>query len=97
VSPAEPRCMTPREIEAWWAADRLIRGERTHAVSPCSDCSRLFAEGMRMVNRCDGLYPGEMGPEPVRVWAYATEADRLEARRRTWRDSSRSQRAQTTA
>ena len=57
--PRNPICMTPQESAAWWQADALIRGERTHAVSPCSDCSLRFAEGMRLVNRCDGHYPGE--------------------------------------
>ena len=57
--PRNPICMTPQESAAWWQADALIRGERTHAVSPCSDCYLRFAEGMRLVNRCDGHYPGE--------------------------------------
>jgi hypothetical protein len=84
--------MTPQESAAWWQADALIRGERHHAVSPCSDCSLRFAEGMRLVNRCDGHYPGEFGPAPIsesRGWRYSTEEERIEARRRSWRDQSR--------
>ena len=89
--PRFPLCMSIGDADLWWQADALIRGERTHAVSPCDDCCRPFAEMKRAEQSCDGHYPGERGPAPVptRPWGYVTEEERLEARRRTWRDSSR--------
>ena len=92
MTPAEPRCMTPAEIDAWWRANRTIRNQERTAVSPCQDCSRIFADTMRMVGRCDGRYPGEItAPEDEdrrsRAWAYPSEEERLEARRASWRAS----------
>ena len=97
MTPAEPRCMTPAEIDAWWRANRTIRNQERTAVSPCQDCSHIFAETMRMVGRCDGTYPGERGPAPeptpIHSWAYATEEERIAARRATWRLSNSRRRA----
>lgn len=85
--------MTIGDADLWWEADALIRGERHHAASPCDDCVRAFAEVKRAEQSCDGHYPGEVGPEvPVsisRAWRYVTEEERIEARRRTWRDQAR--------
>ena len=57
--PAEPRCMTPAEIAAWWRTNRSITSYQDRDDSPCRDCSRAFANGMRLVGRCNGSYPGE--------------------------------------
>ena len=91
--------MTRAEIDAWWRANRTIRNIERAAQSPCEDCSRRFAETMRLVGRSDGTWPGEDGaPEGFGKrgsgqWAYATETERIAARRATWRESSRRMRA----
>jgi hypothetical protein len=93
--------MTPAEIAVWWRTNRSITAAADRDDSPCRDCSQLFANGMRLVGRCNGSYPGEItAPEPPgrsRAWAYVTEDERIEARRRSWRGSSRRQRAQASA
>ena len=82
--------MSERDAELWWEAERtsaqafkrrVLKGPRK--VSPCDDCCREFAEAMRAVGRCDGLYPGEPIPEPEPMpndWrrreGYATEEER---------------------
>lgn len=97
LGPAKPLCMTPRGAELWWAADRVawkIGGRpKAHIVSPCDDCCREFAEAMRSVGLCNGLYPGEE-PELTNLSRspYASDEERLAARRATWRRAGRRQR-----
>ena len=95
--------MTAVEITVWWRTNRSITSRQDRDDSPCRDCSRAFANGMRFVRRCNGSYPGENGPEPDGKrttwhpsWAYPTEEARIAARRASWRTSSR-QRRQATA
>ena len=104
LGPEHPACMMPRDAELWWEAERtsaqafkrrVLKGPRK--VSPCDDCCREFAETMRAVDRCDGTYPGEAG-EPMpndasRRRGYATEEERVAARRATWRRSNATRRA----
>lgn len=103
LGPEHPACMTPRDAELWWEAERtsaqafkrrVLKGPRK--VSPCDDCCREFAETMRAEGRCDGTYPGENG-EPLapslRARGYATEAERIAARRATWRRANQLRRA----
>ena len=94
--------MTASEIAAWWAANRLIKSTQYTSESPCHDCSRIFAETMRLVGRCNGRFPGEIvGPvgELVKLrngyWGYSNPEDRLAARRATWRRSVQRQRTAT--
>ena len=101
--PREPRCMTPAEITAWWRTNRSITSAPDRDDSPCRDCSQLFANGMRIVGRCNGSYPGENGPEPEKgkrttwhpTWAYPSEEERVEARRASWRSSQARRRMAT--
>ena len=93
--------MTAEEVRAWWQANRLINSSQQEVKSPCFDCSRSFAEAMRAVGQCNGLYPGEIvGPVGALVklangyWGYSNPEDRLAARRATWR---RARRSSTTA
>jgi hypothetical protein len=85
-------CMTDDERELWGCP-----------TPPCVDCPIAFAADMRLVGRCNGspriALPAPLLPAgPKRLWiggrghGYATEAERLEARRRTWRESSRRRR-----
>jgi len=85
----------------WWQAERASRIGGPHSTSvptsPCIDCNRAFAEAMRAEKRCNGLYPGESG-EPMpndasRRRGYATEAERIAARRATWRRANQLRRA----
>ena len=76
--------MTDRDAELWWQAQRVVgRKTQNRETSPCDDCCREFAEDMRAVGRCNGLYPGED----------ALDRYRLAARRETWCQSSRKRRA----
>ena len=66
LGPEHPACMTPRDAELWWDADRIVWNmmggagrRRGRQSSPCDDCDCAFAEAMRAVDRCDGHYPGE--------------------------------------
>ena len=97
--PEQPLCMTPREVELWWEADRRawkIGGKPDLRASPCDDCNREFAQDMRAVGRCNGLYPGEE-PEPMpsslRHHGYASDEERLAARRASYRRAGRRYRA----
>lgn len=91
--------MTDREWELWQEAN-----ESHHSVSvssPCRDCTPLFSAAMRALDECDGT-PGPIGrprlsDEPER-WngrgvKYASEAERLAARRAGWRLASARRRA----
>ncbi len=92
--------MTAAEIAAWWRTNRSITSYQDRDDSPCRDCSRAFANGMRMVGRCNGSYPGEITapePEPTRAWAYGTEEARIAARRASWRASSAARRTRAMA
>jgi hypothetical protein len=93
-----PACMTLEEFELWCAANARAGSQR--APSPCSDCPLSFAIEMRAEDRCNGEPGGEPGePTPVKpvqvrppsrfptAQRYATDEDRILARRRTWRDS----------
>ena len=54
LGPEHPACMSERDAELWWEAERtsaqafkrrVLKGPRK--VSPCDDCCREFAEAMR--------------------------------------------------
>ena len=104
LGPEHPACMDAETDRRWWQAERtsaqafkrrVLKGPRK--VSPCDDCCREFAEAMRAEERCDGTYPGEPG-EPMpndasRRRGYATEAERIAARRATWRRANQLRRA----
>ena len=104
LGPEHPACMTPRDAALWWDAQRTVMAAFTRRTpagprkcSPCDDCCRAFAEAMRAEGRCDGTYPGEPG-EPMpndasRRRGYATEAERVAARRATWRRANQLRRA----
>ena len=89
LGPEHPACMTPRDAELWWDAQRTVMAAFTRRTpagprkcSPCDDCDRAFAEAMRAEGRCDGHYPGEE----------VLDRYRLAARRESWRQSSRKRR-----
>ena len=101
TGPEHPLCMTDRDAELWWQAQRVVwqigRKPQNRETSACDDCCREFAEDMRAEGRCDGLYPGEE-PEPMpndaaRRRGYATEELRQAARRATYRRAGRRYRA----
>ena len=103
LGPEHPACMTPRDAELWWDAQRTVMAAFTRRTpagprkcSPCDDCDRAFAEAMRAEKRCDGTYPGEE-PEhlaPSQYWqGYATPEERIAARRATWRRAGQRRRA----
>ena len=100
LGPSQPLCMTERDAELWWEADgrawKIGGSPKSHVTSPCDDCNRSFAESMRAVNLCNGLYPGEE-PEPMapsQHWqGYATEEERIAARRASWRRANQVRRA----
>lgn len=80
-----PLCMTGHEWEAWAEARALtIRGP----MSPCGDCLPQFAHEMKRIGACSGVPGRRMLPTFARPKVYATEAERIEARRRTWRESA---------
>ena len=104
LGPEHPKCLDAETDRLWWQAERVrwsVGGRPAkHDASPCDDCCREFAEAMRAEGRCDGEYPGERGPEPDDKrttwhpsWAYATEAERVAARRATWRRAGQRRRA----
>ena len=100
LGPEHPACMSERDAELWWEAERSshIGGPHraTMPTSPCIDCNRAFAEAMRAEKRCDGWYPGENGEplEPsLRARGYPTAEERIAARRATWRRSNATRRA----
>ena len=99
LGPEHPLCMSERDAELWWQAERtsaqafkrrVLKGPRK--VSPCDDCCREFAEAMRP-DHCDGTYPGEPGEPMPNDWrrreGYATEEERYEARLATMRRAGR--------
>ena len=98
----KPACMSDADYALWLKAELAYRsfGNRARRArepgSPCQDCNAAFAAEMRRQGTCDGLYPGEPGySEPgMRYWAYATEEERIAARRRTGRESSQRHRDQ---
>ena len=100
LGPEHPACLDAETDRLWWQAERASRIGGPHSTSvptsPCIDCNRAFAEAMRAEKRCDGTYPGEE-PEhlaPSQYWqGYATEAERIAARRATWRRANQLRRA----
>jgi hypothetical protein len=91
--------MSDAEFDLWAEMDRrdrMIGHRKAPEGSPCQDCNAAFAKEMRAIGRCDGKYPGEVGfVDPQRPWKHPTEAARLEARRRTSRESYLRQKAAT--
>ena len=103
LGPEHPACMDAEMARLWWEADRTVAQAFTRRPlgqrrsSPCDDCNREFAESMRAEGRCDGMYPGEE-PEPMpndasRRRGYATEEERVAARRASWRRANQVRRA----
>ena len=94
-----PLCMSQTEADLWAEMDRRDRmiGHRNRLEgTPCQDCNAVFAAEMRLVGTCDGKYPGEKGfIDPQRPWKHPTEEARLEARRRTSRESWQRRKAAT--
>ena len=100
LGPEHPACMDAETDRLWWQAERASRIGGPHAASmptsPCIDCNRAFAEAMRAEGHCDGWYPGENGEplDPRLRWqGYATEEERVAARRATWRRANATRRA----
>lgn len=98
--PRYPLCMTIGDADLWWEADAELTSIRSRAASPCRDCCREFAEIKRAEQSCDGHYPGErvdggFGRLLTGQWGYVDEAERIAARRRTWRESRRALRQAT--
>ncbi|HVA73459.1 MAG TPA: hypothetical protein VNF71_02700 [Acidimicrobiales bacterium] len=56
--------MTKEEFARWSEANQraALQGRAHRAVSPCEDCTPVFAEEMRREGRCDG-WPGTRGPQ----------------------------------
>lgn len=74
-------CMTPDELALW--RESAVRGG---GQTPCVDCPAAFRRAESEAGRCR--------LSPLRVFngrgrRYATDAERLEARRATWRLSKR--------
>jgi hypothetical protein len=76
-------CMTPEEYALWSQSGRRV---------PCFDCPLWFSTLAREQGKC--CRPVQARPVPSRGPSprYATEAERIEARRTTWRASKRRQR-----
>ena len=93
-------CMSIGVAELWWEANRRTQKSLVgDGKSPCEDCCEAWALARRALQFCDGHYPGEQESTPLppsrsRVYAtvYATEEERIAARRRTWRDASQARR-----
>ena len=98
-------CMSSDEFALW--LDGAIRYAQRAARSvsvPCADCPVAFAREMTAQGRCVGL-PGDTGtPLMGRPWLlkpmkligqgkrYASEEERLAARRQSWRESAKRRR-----
>ena len=100
LGPEHPKCLDAETDRLWWQAERASRIGGPHSTSvptsPCIDCNRAFAEAMRAEGHCDGWYPGENGEplDPRLRWqGYATEEERVAARRATWRRANALRRA----
>lgn len=91
-----PTCMTADELAAWRAMAVRVRngGER-----PCVDCPAAFAAAMRASGCCNGR-PFRTGRPRLsrdvqlqgRGRKYATEEERIAARRQSWRNASKRRR-----
>lgn len=95
-------CMTTVE-EALWETANVQLGSR--APSPCTDCTAEFHALMLASGRCDGT-PGPTVGRPMLETArvvftgrhgqakkYATDSERIAARRLQWREYQRRKRA----
>jgi hypothetical protein len=96
-------CMSPEEYELWRLGSAKI---------PCVDCPLWFALQARAAGRCCGVprgasQPGrprtrpsltfrEAGSLGGRGHGYATDEERLAARRESWRESKRRARVAST-
>lgn len=90
-------CMTVDEYAGWDAANAVLS---QRAASPCEDCPLAFHVEMLAEGRCNGAptvrTPGR--PAPARDWVpqrgrrYATEEERVAARRESWRRANRRRR-----
>lgn len=89
----KPPCMTDDEWTDWLAAD--AQTERPGEDDPCRDCTRTFRAAMRRVGLCS--YVAKPRPVhnlrvPARGNRYATDTERIDARRRTHREAARRRR-----
>ena len=99
-------CMSSDEYALWLeGAIRFAQRAACNVVEPCRDCPVEFAREMAAVGRCVGR-PGEGGKLMGRPRlsqsitmigrgrrpGYATEEERLAARRQSWRESARRRR-----
>jgi hypothetical protein len=88
----KPACMTDPEYALWSEANTTLTSK---APTPCFDCPVSFSLAMKAVGRCD-FKPGVIRNRPRlsdRVVAYrgrgsryASEEDRIAARRQQWRE-----------
>ena len=91
-------CMTPQELEEW---RRAAANPRSPAQAPCVDCPIEFHLAEKAAGRCDrNRQPKGGAPRrSANTWLggrgkkYATDEERIAARRQSWRESSARARA----